>query len=629
MLIKGYKRGSNITLLNTIYIRAQKLANGSYSDDYLYIIYKDLDTGEKKMQEIQSPDYTYYMLNDGIPATYNRLYIDKKYVHPVRSKYNKIKNSIAKQTGNLEWFRNNNQTGNYKENDKLYKIPSVFFADTDIEDYYRFLFDMEYKNEPFNPSKLYFDIETDIINMRGDFPEPGECPINAVTLIDEEHKNIYVLLLENYNNPLIEEFKNTPNITTELKDFVRERVGGWKREIEFGLDQFNYKIAFFDEEINLITTCFRIINYIKPDFALAWNIAFDLPYFIARIRNLGFNPNNIICHPDFNVRICEYNIDNRADKFEQRNDEAKISSYTVYLDQLILYASRRKGQRAIGSYKLDFVGQHEAGVNKLDYSAITSNIAKLPYLDYHTFVFYNCMDTIVQYCIECKTGDVDFVLNKSITTLTRYSKIHRQTTYLVNRNKRDFFNMGYVMGNNINKSNPKQSFAGAFVADPKLVSDKPKVKINGKAINILRNNDDFDFTALYPSIIEQSNMSPATMHGKVLFDQPTDKLENRFDNPYYDRSVWFMEDLISNNIIDFCHRHLGMPNYEEMYDLITKYFTEVKNTNNKLHPIDVYSGKPILVRKVNKNERRQLFHVVKDKTAKRRLFRVYSEVPKK
>ena len=34
-------------------------------------------------------------------------------------KYNKIKNSIAKQTGNLEWFRNNNQTGNYKENDKL------------------------------------------------------------------------------------------------------------------------------------------------------------------------------------------------------------------------------------------------------------------------------------------------------------------------------------------------------------------------------------------------------------------------------------------------------------------------------------------------------------------------------
>ena len=185
------------------------------------------------------------------------------------------------------------------------------------------------------------------------------------------------------------------------------------------------------------------------------------------------------------------------------------------------------------------------------------------------------------------------------------------------------------MGNNINKSNPKQSFAGAYVADPKLVSDKPKVKINGKAINILRNNDDFDFTALYPSIIEQSNMSPATMHGKVLFDQPTDKLENRFDNPYYDRSVWFMEDLISNNIIDFCHRHLGMPNYEEMHDLIIKYFSEVKNTNNRLHPIDVQSGKLVLVRKVNKNNHRQLFHIAKGKTAKRRLFRVYSEVPKK
>jgi hypothetical protein len=52
--------------------------------------------------------------------------------------------------------------------------------------------------------------------------------------------------------------------------------------------------------------------------------------------------------------------------------------------------------------------------------------------------------------------------------------------------------MGYIMGNNVNKSNEKEGFAGAYVADPLLVSDKPKNKVNGKAINICDNLDDFD-----------------------------------------------------------------------------------------------------------------------------------------
>lgn len=117
---------------------------------------------------------------------------------------------------------------------------------------------------------------------------------------------------------------------------------------------------------------------------------------------------------------------------------------------------------------------------------------QLPYLDYKTFVFYNIMDTIVQLCIEHKVGDVDFVFGKALTTNTRYAKVHRQTTYLVNRAIKDFNDMGYVVGNNINKNNQKEGFAGAFVADPVNVSDKPKKKINSRAINICDNSDDFD-----------------------------------------------------------------------------------------------------------------------------------------
>ena len=55
-----------------------------------------------------------------------------------------------------------------------------------IEDHYRFRFNNLYKNEPCKITKSYFDIEADTINMMGDFPEPGECPINAITIIMQE-----------------------------------------------------------------------------------------------------------------------------------------------------------------------------------------------------------------------------------------------------------------------------------------------------------------------------------------------------------------------------------------------------------------------------------------------------------
>ena len=117
----------------------------------------------------------------------------------------------------------------------------------------------------------------------------GKSTKDAITIVDDTNKNIYTLLLEDNDNPLIEEFKKTPNLTHELKQFVQTSIGGWKKEIEFGLDKFNYKIAFFGSEIKLIKSCFDLINLIKPDFALAWNIAFDLPYLIERIKVLGYN----------------------------------------------------------------------------------------------------------------------------------------------------------------------------------------------------------------------------------------------------------------------------------------------------------------------------------------------------
>lgn len=613
--IRGYNTGANISLLNVIYHKPVKISEGEYRNkfytkDSIDIVFKDLDTGEKKVQHIEQPTYTYWMTNEGVPVDYNKLFIEKSQVHPVECKYTDLKKSIAENTGNLDYFYDNIRSGNYRENDRLLTIASVFNADMNIEDYYRWLFARTYQNKEYTPTKLYFDIETDGIDQAGDFPEMGECPVNAITLVDDHNYHVYTLLLENYKNPLIEKFKNTPDLTKELKKFVQHSVGGWKNEHRYGLNKFNYHIMFYDNEAGLIHDAFNVINSIKPDFALAWNIAFDLPYLIARIQRLGYDPADFICHPDFKTKECYYHIDSRADKFEERGDYAQVSSYTVYLDQLITFASRRKGQRAVDSYKLDYIGNKFAGVRKLDYSNITTNITQLPYLDYHTFVFYNVMDTIVQLCVEHKVGDVDFVFTKALTNNVRYSKVHRQTTYLANRFISTIWPLGYVAGNNINKSNKKVGFAGAFVADPLLVSDKPKVVINGRSVMICNNLNDFDYKALYPSIIDENNVAPNTQHGKILLSEKLDPKENRFNNEYFDRTVWFIEDYVCDNAINFCERYLNLAGYEQMFDDIIEYFITIKHPSRGLRRFDPISGKRIMVNVVPNKENREMVRFV-------------------
>jgi DNA polymerase elongation subunit (family B) len=314
----------------------------------------------------------------------------------------------------------------------------------------------------------------------------------------------------------------------------------------------------------------------QPDFVLAWNMGFDIPYIIERIKILGYDPADVMCHPDFKYKVAKYYIDERNyNEFAERGDYAIISSYSVFLDQMIHFASRRKGQAQFTSFGLDFIGEAVAKVHKLDYSHITTNIAELPYKDYKTFVFYNIMDTIVQKSIEKKTGDINYIFGKCVNNNTRYQKGHRQTVYLANRGAKEFLKEGFIIGNNANKRNqkPDTKFPGAFVGDPGQVSDYAKIKIHDIPIDVFDNLDDFDYASLYPSILREFNMAPNTQVGMVTIKESVNDNENKFNSEKYSRSGAFMEDLQSGVYLEFCHRWLNMGNYLELYKDIIEFFT--------------------------------------------------------
>ena len=579
-MIKGRQPGDNITIMNTLFWRGID-QDGNYTD-FLDIIYKDCDTGLKYVQEMTDPDYEYYIAHDDSRVDYNRLFIEESKVDTVTVPYRDLEKDIANRVGLKDYFYENIRNGNRGENKKLHLHYDIFNSDMNIEDHYMFRFSRMYKNEACTISKAFFDIEVDSIGMMGDFPEPGECPINAVSLILQDQKQIYVFLLRNKTNPMIEAFENevkSGTIYPELAKFVVEAVGGPAIAEKYKID-FKFGFLFYDEkdELNLIKDLFRAINSYKPDFALAWNMSFDVPYIIQRIINLGANPEDVMCSPDFSNKIARYYVDERnKSDFAERGDFAQIASYTTYLDQMIHFASRRKGQSKFMSFTLDYIGETVAKVRKLSYKHITTNIADLPYKDYKTFVFYNIMDTIVQYCIEFVTGDIDYTFTKSNINCTRYCKAHRQTVYLTNRITKDIRKDGFIIGNNCNKFNPKptEKFPGAFVADPLQLSNHPKLMIYGRYIDCCDNGIDLDYASLYPSIIREFNIAPNTQIGMIIID----RVFNSFENIRSNNTVAgaFVEDIQSQVWMEFCTRWLFLADYATLYHEVERFFTEMVN----------------------------------------------------
>lgn len=587
-LIKEYPKGSDITLINEYYLYPKKdPETGKYDDGSITLIYKDNITGKKGHRTIKNPPFEFYIAkpeyviygDDGNPV--QETYKSKDELDLVQCKYKDVQKTIAELTGNEEFFYNNIKNGNRRENQRLHSLGILYSADADISDFYRMEFGKQYKNTDNKPTKAYFDIEADTRYMKGDFPELGECPINAITVIDEARNNVYTFLLRNSKNPLIEEFEKSINdgLFSELKEFVIDKVGGPKMAAKYGVDKLNFNFLFYDEdeEIRLIQDFFIYINRSQPDFVLAWNMSFDIPYIIQRIINLGYDPREIMCHPDFEVKEVKYYIDERnLNELTSRGDYAIISSYSAYIDQMIHFASRRKGQNDFISFNLDYIGNYVANVRKYDYKHITTDIGMLPYLDYKVFVFYNIMDTIVQKCIESKTGDIDYVFSKCIINNTRYHKCHRQTVYLKNRGRIEFENdCNMILGNNVNvfKEKPKNKYPGAYVGDPLLIDDYAKLKINGRPIMVFDNLDDFDYRALYPSLIREFNVSPATMIGYVNIPDQIWDGENPRNDEQYSRGGAFLNDFQSQTFLLFCHRWLHFANYKELYNDIIEYFT--------------------------------------------------------
>ena len=619
-LIPSYPLGSDLVILDATYhfpnkqqVESYNGVKTVYTPDTMTIVYKDNTTGKKGIEVIEKPNYVFYMLKNNIPTPkYDMFFTDMKNLDEIKCKYRDVNKAIAEKLDQYEGttkytdlYKKNVRDGNYKANMDFQKSRRVFGSDIPINDFYRMRFAEQYKNTETPVSRAYLDIEVDVKLSPTDFPTNGNCPINAISYFEHDTKRLFTFLLNQKDvNPKSNEFCTTVNnreFNEEFKGFLNETLGSEKVK-DFKLENIQTKVLVYDDELTLLKDLFGYINYTKPDFLMVWNMSFDIPFIINRILALGGNPKEIMCIHDISplYENCNYIVDSDHEDFSTKGDYADITSYTVYLDQLIQFASRRRGGAQYRSYSLDYIGNEMAGVQKLHYENIAANVMELPYNDYRTFVKYNMMDVLVQYCIEFKADDILYVFDKALLNCTEYKKVHRQTIYLSNRATIMFKNFGnYVLGNNLNKFKPKPTvkYEGAYVADPCKFGDKYKDKVNGVPIMRASNAIDFDFTRLYPSITQEYNMAPNTEIGYIKIPNKIYESENATHNEKYTRSGQFIEDMTSECDIEFAHRWFNLASFKEAYADIIEYFNTEESpfyrlVNDDLLPKQVYNKHP-------------------------------------
>lgn len=607
----------NAMLLDIQYIKANKKENQL---DYLYIIYKNLDTGKKFLQVVPEPMMEIYFEKPEFRNhTYNKNYAKIEELNKKAVRYKDIVYAIADDMGEVgrQKIQNYFNTGNYQGLKEFYIYPYVYGADYDIRVWYRQKWMEQFDNDRTKTiTKGFMDIEVDTLEAVG-MPNPVFNPIDLITLIDTTTKTSYTFCLIGVE---CEEKDLSTMFTFDQENELKRRImykhrlkdqEYWSLHVEEleleahkmfdeNYPGMEYKFYFYKDERKLLVHLFQLINTLKLDFIGIWNISFDIPYIIERMKSLGLDPKQVICHPDFPIKECWFKKDHINFAVKNKADFFHCSSYSIFYDQMIVYAAIRKGQSELRSNKLTYIAEKEIGDEKLDYSE-DGNIKTLSYKNYLKYILYNIKDVLLQVGIESTTTDLETYYLTSYKNITPYESEFKQTVKLRNVQYQSFVSQGLIPGENVNgflynnsekeddddeDDDDKVGFEGALVGNPNLIDYFGDELYGHKTNSIFKYSIDFDMSSFYPSTIRAMNIDPSTLifkmimnaeqydvrGGDIPFHGITDSqiVKANGDSFTGDIGKEVMDNFQTKNYLYTAHKWMNLPSVNEVYEEIIK-----------------------------------------------------------
>ena len=327
----------------------------------------------------------------------------------------------------------------------------VFESDVPIET--RTLVDMYKDSDDISEGhrEVYFDIE---VEVKDGFPDPkrAENKITAIALYDKVADSYHCFVLG-----------NVPN--TDV-------------------------VESFQSEEELLQRFYQKYLEINPTILSGWNIdGFDIPYIYNRTTKvLGYQFANSLS-PIGEIFYSEH------------KNKYKIAGVSC-LDYLDLYKKFTYTQQS--SYRLDFIGQLEVGIGKIEYEGTLQNLYET---DINKYVEYNLNDVVIVKALDDKLKLIELVRGIAHVGHVPYEDVFYSSRYLEGAILVYLKNIGVVAPNKALDAKQKMNrgvddkFTGAYVKDP----------VPGRHEWVY----DLDLTSMYPSIIMSLNISPEMKIGKI------------------------------------------------------------------------------------------------------------------
>ena len=362
--------------------------------------------------------------------------------------------------------------------DRLKKVTSFDKDDptlheSDIPPTTRFLVDQYGDSDEISKGHrvMFFDIEVEVTDG---FPDVQKAhnTITSIALYDSTTEKYFTYCFD-------------PN----------ERIQSYEKN--------NEVVEFYKTEYEMLNKFFQKYLEIRPTIISGWNSEFfDIPYLYNRaVRILGPEIANLMS-PISEVIYSEY---------KKKHTIAGVSS----LDYLQLY--RQFTFTMQSSYRLDYIGEVEVGMKKVEYEGTLNDLYDN---DLQTFIDYNIRDVRILVELDKKLDFINIARGIAHLGHVPYEEIFMSSRYL------EGAILVYLKKKEIVAPNkPKRpkilsedKFVGAFVQEPQ----------KGKHDWVY----DLDITSMYPSCIMSLNISPETKIGKIIGWNPEEFISKNNKKTY-------------------------------------------------------------------------------------------------
>ena len=247
-------------------------------------------------------------------------------------------------------------------------------------------------------------------------------------------------------------------------------------------------VESFKSEEELLQRFYQKYLEINPTIITGWNVdGFDIPYLYNRTTRIMGEPIAKSLSPIGEVFYSEH------------KKRYKIAGVSV-LDYLALYRKFTYTQQS--SYRLDYIGQLEVDMGKIEYEGTLDDLFRD---DINKFIEYNLNDVKIVKALDDKLKLIDLARNIAHKGRVPYEDIFFSSRYLEGAILVYMKQMGVIAPNKSfdakKKMDEGEKFTGAYVKDPKI----------GRHEWVY----DLDLTSMYPSVIMTMNISPEMKIGKL------------------------------------------------------------------------------------------------------------------